>query len=66
MLPYLPQNDEDEMVLFDAGFSYNMLLASPEYIRRNGAPQSLDELKAHPLILRESRILPHYKDIRAR
>ena len=23
-----PQNDEDEMVLFDAGFSYNMLLAS--------------------------------------
>ena len=63
MLPYLPQNDEDEMVLFDAGFSYNMLLASPEYIRRNGAPQSLDELKAHPLILRESRIYPITKTL---
>lgn len=63
MLPYLPQNDEDEMVLFDAGFSYNMLLASPEYIRRNGAPQSLDELKAHPLILRESRIYRYLEAI---
>ena len=63
MLPYLPQNDEDEMVLFDSGFSYNMLLASPEYIRRNGAPQSLDELKAHPLILRESRIYPITKTL---
>lgn len=63
MLPYLPQNDEDEMVLFDAGFSYNMLLASPEYIRRNGAPQSLDELKAHPLILSESRIYPITKTL---
>lgn len=51
------------MVLFDAGFSYNMLLASPEYIRRNGAPQSLDELKAHPLILRESRIYPITKTL---
>lgn len=63
MLPYLPPNDEGEMVLFDAGFSYNMLLASPEYIRRNGAPQSLNELKVHPLILRESRIYPITKTL---
>lgn len=58
MLPYVPPNLEEEMVLFDAGFSYNMLLASPEYIRRSGAPGSLEELRKHPLILRESRIYP--------
>ena len=40
-----------------------MLLASPEYIRRNGAPQSLTELKVHPLILRESRIYPITKTL---
>lgn len=63
MLPYLPPNDENEMVLFDAGFSYNMLLASPEYIRRKGAPQSLNDLKNHPLILRDSRIYPITKTL---
>lgn len=58
MLPYEPPNSEEEMVLFDAGFSYNMLLASPRYIKRRGTPQSLEELKCHSLILRESRIYP--------
>lgn len=58
MLPYRPENANGDLVLFDAGFSFNMLLASPKYVARNGSPSCVEDLKNHVLILRDSRIYP--------
>lgn len=58
MLPYLPDNNDDSLLVFDAGFSYNMLLATPSYLKQHGVPYSTNDLKSHNLILRYSRIYP--------
>jgi len=57
LLPYLPK-ETAEMLIFDAGFSFNMLLASPEYLKAQGIPNCIKDLRNHRLILRCSRIYP--------
>lgn len=57
MLPYLPINRKG-LSCFDAGYSFNMLMCSPAYIKKYGEPQNINQLKSHKLLLRQSRIYP--------
>lgn len=59
-IAYLPYRPEPEgLFIWDVAKSKTILMATPEYLEKNGVPRTPAELKSHNIIVRSARNYPH-------